>query len=65
MEGKPLGPCAFCGRQVSSFKSPDGERFGLLHELPMCETFERLDVLEFVRASRARLGITGGSDREN
>jgi hypothetical protein len=54
--------CPFCGSNVLVEYDEDGP-LGLLHAMPMCPTFNRLDVIEFMKAcnlavaNRRRVGI--------
>jgi hypothetical protein len=46
--GTDLGACPFCGADISA-AIEDG---GVLHMLPTCDRFDRLDALEFIVAVR-------------
>lgn len=49
--------CPFCGLeiQVGGIKFEGELVDGVLHELPMCETFEELEPTEFIQAARMML----------
>jgi hypothetical protein len=43
-------PCPFCGRYARADDSdPNGTPF-VIHAVPMCETFEKLDALSYMKA---------------
>ena len=46
--------CPFCGEPVRAGSNPDGEG-AVLHRMPMCEQFDKLDPFEFLQAVRSRL----------
>lgn len=60
VKGFVLPPCPFCGKTVAYTRDDNGEPNGLLHALPMCEKFEQLDPLDFVREARNKMQTDRG-----
>ena len=50
-QAEDLGPCPFCGRGIAA----DVTSGAVMHELPMCPTYRRLDAGAFLRAVAAKL----------
>jgi hypothetical protein len=48
----PAGACPDCGLAVEIAIGADGQPFGLVHVMPMCSTFERMDPADFVHWMR-------------
>jgi hypothetical protein len=51
-------PCPFCGGEVAA----DVDSLSLIHSMPPCETFVRLDILDFAIAMRRALGYAEPDD---
>lgn len=50
-------PCPFCGKQAGATKG----MAAVIHAMPYCPDFDRLDALAFITA--ARMAVQGGDDR--
>lgn len=57
-EAKELCNCPFCGMAIFESISPDDGRIdGLIHSMPMCEKFEKMEPDEFITAVREAMEI--------
>ena len=53
-ESSVTAVCPFCGGKISDMNDvKTGEPTGLLHTMPMCEEFGRMDPTEFLKAVNA------------
>jgi hypothetical protein len=56
------GACAFCDGLIALFEGEDTH--GVFHTLPYCETFDRLEVPEFVHKTLEARGIAIAEEGE-
>lgn len=47
------GVCPFCQKRFAAGADAKGN-FGIVHEMPMCKTFEDLDIAEYLKAVRLK-----------
>jgi hypothetical protein len=53
IEAEDPTPCAFCPGTLYITAGVGGGRVGLIHTVPTCETFDRLEVSDFLAAAIA------------
>ena len=62
IKAQDLGTCPFCGKKIGFTVDTNNDPDGLVHEMPMCLTFEALDPLEYItqvrNAEQARRNIS-------
>ncbi len=61
LEGLDLEECPFCGGKLGATLDKNGRPDGLVHEIPFCEKFDKLDVIEFITAVRKELEQKGSN----
>jgi len=57
-EGDVRVDCAFC----TGYWETRRTSYGLVHTVPYCKEYEAMDVVEFMQASRRKMGIVHPSD---
>ncbi len=66
--GKVDTVCAFCGARLVLAFVDDGTEHGEpvgIHTLPMCEKFEKTELVDFVIANRRKMGLPDPEGFEN
>lgn len=48
LKATPFGPCPDCGTPLNVAQKPDGGLDAVLHVMPMCVTFKKLDAGAFI-----------------
>lgn len=57
--------CPFCSGWFEAGSNIIGGTAGVVHSLPQCEQFIRLDAMMFVQAARRAMGIPAPKGEEN
>lgn len=57
--------CVFCPGSIGLYRDKTGEVVAMLHTIPYCEKFDRLEVEEFVHESAVALGLAADDEGSN
>ena len=60
--GTDLGGCPFCGGKIGASIDAAGSPDGVLHTMPLCETFTALEPQDFISAVLERRAAEASGD---